>query len=59
MYKEVENIMIYYKNEAKFRKPEDFLIITPFTKKNPLVDLLNITIQKYWIDRYIKEFKRI
>ena len=50
---EVEIIMNYYKNEVIInnREPNDFLIITAFTKKNPLIETINTEIQKFWIDR--------
>lgn len=50
---EVEKIMELYRAEViDFdRKPEDFLIITPFTKANPLVDELNSSIRDFWIKR--------
>jgi hypothetical protein len=36
--------------ETNNRIPEDFLIVTPFTKKNPLVEALQIAINSYWKD---------
>jgi len=50
----VEQIMEYYKNEVSQNnyKPNDFLIVTPFTKKNPLVNALEIAIHMYWIEKY-------
>lgn len=49
---EVEKIMNYYKKEVENNKMKanDFLIITPFTTKNPLMNALETAIQKYWID---------
>lgn len=43
---EVEQIMNYYEKEVNENKrfPEDFLIVTPFTKHNPLVDALLLAI---------------
>jgi hypothetical protein len=51
---EVENIMKYYENEVLINnyKPKDFLIITPFTTKNPLVNALEIAIEIYWTKIY-------
>ena len=51
---EVENIMKYYENEVLINnyKPKDFLIITPFTTKNPLVNALEIAIEIYWTKKY-------
>ena len=51
--KEIEKIMKYFKNEVieNNRKPEDFLIITSFTKSNPLVDALQLAIDMFWKDR--------
>jgi hypothetical protein len=50
---EIDNIMKYFKNEVeeKNRKPNDFLIITPFTKNNPLVDALQLAIDIFWKDK--------
>ena len=50
---EIEEIMKHFKNEVNEmnRKPEDFLIITPFTNSNPLVDALQLAIDIYWKDR--------
>jgi len=51
---EVESIMKYYDNEVLTNnyKPNDFLIITPFTTKNPLVNALEIAIEIYWTKKY-------
>lgn len=48
---EILNLYIREVNEFD-RKPEDFLIITPFTKKNPLVEGLNLRIREFWQERY-------
>jgi hypothetical protein len=50
---EVDKIMEKYKYEVEKydRKPEDFLIVTPFTTKNVLVDLLTIAINIYWCEK--------
>ena len=47
---EVENFMKHYNNEVitNNREPEDFLIVTPFTQQNPLVDALQLAIDIYW-----------
>jgi hypothetical protein len=52
--KEVEIIMKHYENEVNNNnyKPNDFLIITPFTTKNPLVNALEIAIEIYWTKKY-------
>lgn len=44
--KEVSNVMRYYKEEVTINNylPKDFLIITPFTTKNPLVNALELAI---------------
>jgi len=51
---EVESIMKYYDNEVLINnyKPNDFLIITPFTTKNPLINALEIAIEVYWTKKY-------
>jgi len=57
---EVEKIMEYYTREVieNERVPNDFLIVTPFTKKNPLVDALLLAINIYWNktdeDKYVR-----
>lgn len=50
---EVEKILKYYDNEViqNNYKPNDFLIVTPFTIKNPLVNALETAIQTYWINK--------
>ena len=50
---EVSQIMKYYDKEVLENnyEPNDFLIVTPFTNKNPLVDAIDIAINKYWIDK--------
>lgn len=47
---ELERIMMYYEKEVKMynRLPEDFLIVTPFTQSNPLVDALELAINIFW-----------
>jgi hypothetical protein len=51
---EIEEIMKYYNMEVSTNnyKPNDFLIITPFTKNNPLIDALEIAISMYWNKKY-------
>jgi hypothetical protein len=48
----VEEIMILFKKEVESnnRIPEDFLIVTPTTKKNPLIEALQIALNSYWKD---------
>jgi hypothetical protein len=48
--KEVDTIMkeYIYEVETYNRKPNDFLIVTPFVKKNPLVEYLHMAIRNYW-----------
>ena len=63
--KSVKQIMSYFKNEVESmnRVPEDFLIVTPRTSKNPLVESLQIAINVFWKDmmennvRYIETVK--
>ena len=51
---EVMKIMKYYEKEVEEcnRLPEDFLIVTPFTQNNPLVDALQLAINIFWINKY-------
>ena len=51
---EVENIMIYYDKEVinNNYKPNDFLFITPFTNKNPLLNAIETAISMYWNKKY-------
>lgn len=51
--KEVEKILKFYDNEVQLNnyKPNDFLIVTPFTNKNPLVNALETAIETYWINK--------
>ena len=50
---EIEKIINYYKNEVinNNYKPNDFLIITPFTTNNKLIDTLTTAINQFWIDK--------
>ena len=54
---EVQHIMTYYKEEVEKNemKPNDFLIVTPFTKKNPLVEALHLEIREFWKQYYKTE----
>lgn len=54
---EVQQIMNYYKEEVDKHKckPNDFLIVTPFTKKNPLVEALHLEIRDFWKQYYKSE----
>jgi competence CoiA-like predicted nuclease len=56
---ETEKIMEYYKNEVNEnnRFPEDFLIVTPFTAQNPLVDSLLLSINIYWQNKFTDEIE--
>jgi len=55
--KEIEIIMQHYEDEVNKNnyKPNDFLIITPFTNKNPLVNALEIAIQMFWTGKKNKD----
>ena len=63
--KSVAEIMYYFKREVNENKcvPEDFLVVTPFTKTNPLVEALQLAISEFWKDTmetnlmYIEEVK--
>jgi competence CoiA-like predicted nuclease len=58
---EIDIIMKYYEKEVNMykRTPEDFLIVTPFTQSNPLVDALQLSINIFWKNIYDDdEFKR-
>ena len=57
--KEVEKIMEYYENEVNEnnRFPEDFLIVTPFTKNNPLVDALLLAINIFWKNKFTNDLE--
>ena len=42
-------VKLYIKEvEDKNRKPNDFIFITPFVKKNPLMDTICLKIREYW-----------
>jgi hypothetical protein len=54
---EVEKIMYYYELDVNTnnRFPEDFLIVTPFTSKNPLVNALELAINIFWKDKFTND----
>lgn len=60
--KEINNIMEKYKKEVEENnyKPNDFLIITPFTTNNPLCNAIETSINQYWNNKYNEnnEFKQ-
>ena len=51
---EVEKIMKYYIKEVDDNNclPKDFLIVTPYVSKNPLVEALHMAITEFWKERY-------
>ena len=51
---EVEKIMTFYNKEVidNNYNPNDFLFITPFTNKNPLVNAIEVAISMYWNIKY-------
>jgi hypothetical protein len=53
---DIKTIMNSYKKEVKEnnRKPNDFLIITPFTTSNYFIEALERAIQTFWIDELKK-----
>ena len=60
----VTQIIDYYKREVENngRIPEDFLVVTPYTAKNPLVQALQLAITSYWKEmmedpEYVKNVK--
>lgn len=54
---EVDKIMNYYEDEVSknTRFPEDFLIVTPFTKKNPLVEALLLRLNIFWKIKFMED----
>lgn len=54
--KEVDIIMDKYKYEVDTygRVPNDFLIVTPFCQKNPLIEQLQLAIRTFWKGRFNK-----
>ena len=57
--KEVDEIMKYYKKEVNEnkRRPNDFLIVTPFVKQNPLVEAVHQHIREFWEKKEGDEYK--
>ena len=58
---EVVQIMKYYEKEVidNNYKPNDFLFITPFTTKNPLVNIIETAINMFWAEKFKdKNYKR-
>lgn len=51
---EIDDILNFYIEEVNInnRKPEDFLIITPFTTKNWFCEALERSIQIFWLNKY-------
>jgi len=58
---EVEKIMNYYEDEVNTntRFPEDFLIVTPFTSSNPLVDALLLRINIFWKNKFTEDINHM
>ena len=54
---ELEKIMILFRKEVETnnRLPNDFLIVTPFTTNNPLVDALQGRIDTFWKERIARD----
>ena len=54
---DVETIMGHYKKEVddNNRFPEDFLIVTPFTSNNPVVDALTLQLNIFWMRKFTDE----
>jgi hypothetical protein len=49
---QIDELMKYYSQEVENGfMPQDFLIVTPFVSKNPLITCLNQAIQEFWIQR--------
>ena len=59
IFEEIEKIMEYYENEVNEnnRFPQDFLIVTPFTKNNPLVDALLLAINIFWKNKFTNDIE--
>lgn len=53
IWSQVRQLMKYYQEEVEQhgRQPKDFLVVTPFTSTNPVVDALELAIREYWINR--------
>lgn len=58
---EVYEIMNHYEDEVSknSRFPEDFLIVTPFTKKNPLVEALLLRLNMFWKNKFMEDEKHM
>ncbi len=56
---EVDIIMKHYENEVNEQKrfPEDFLVVTPFTTLNPLVDALVLAINIFWKNKFTMDLE--
>ena len=54
---EAEGVMKHYIKEVEEndRYPNDFIFITPFTNKNPLMDTICLKIREYWESRFPEE----
>ena len=54
IHNEIQDIMKYYIDEVEINnyEPKDFLIVTPFSNKNKLVDALNSEIREFWKKKY-------
>jgi hypothetical protein len=52
---QVDGIMAHYKHEVDTfnRLPKDFLFVTPFVRKNPLVEAVHQRIRDFWLDRTV------
>lgn len=61
LVQEVDKVMEWYKREVNMgnRKPNDFLIITLFTQKNPFIEVLEQAINDFWINKEGGEGKSI
>jgi hypothetical protein len=54
---EAEEVMKHYIKEAEENKryPKDFIFITPFVTKNPLMEAICLKIREYWESRFPDE----
>lgn len=50
---DIQTVIKLYDDEVTINKrlPEDFIIVTPFTKNNTFVDHLSNSIENYWINK--------
>jgi len=59
---DIETVLKLYQEEVTINKrlPEDFIIVTPFTKNNAFVDHLSNAIENYWINKvkYDENYKK-